>query len=44
MARPTTNTPPGRRDDRGADRSDYLIEDEDTWKQNGRRIVPPVVE
>ncbi|TVP34985.1 hypothetical protein A3L22_09680 [Streptomyces griseus subsp. griseus] len=44
VARPTTNTPPGRRDDRGADRSDYLIEDEDTWKQNGRRIVPPVVE
>lgn len=44
VARPTSNTPAGRRDERGADRPDYLIEDEDTWKQNGRRIVPPVVE
>ncbi|MDQ0984445.1 uncharacterized protein YukE [Streptomyces sp. V2I9] len=44
VARPTSNTPAARRDERGTDRPDYLIEDEDTWKQNGRRIVPPVVE
>ncbi|WP_267488615.1 hypothetical protein [Streptomyces sp. DH8] len=44
MARPASTTPPGRGDKRGADRPDYLVEDEDTWKQNGRRIVPPVVE
>ncbi len=43
MARPTSNTSPGRRDKRGSDRPDYLVEDEDTWKY-GRRIVPPVVE
>lgn len=44
MAKPTSNAPSGRRDKRGSERPDYLIEDEDTWKQNGRRIVPPVVE
>lgn len=43
LARPTSNNPPGRHDKRGSDRPDYLVEDEDTWK-NGRRIVPPVVE
>ncbi len=42
-AKPTSNIPPGRRDKRGTDRPDYLIEDEETWK-NGRRVVPPVVE
>ncbi len=44
MAKPASNAPSGRRDKRGSERPDYLIEDEDTWKQNGRRIVPPVVE
>ncbi|MFI8197703.1 hypothetical protein ACIF6K_14315 [Streptomyces sp. NPDC085942] len=43
MARPVSTTPPGRGEKRGSDRPDYLIEDEENWK-NGRRIVPPVVE
>ncbi|MFP1627869.1 hypothetical protein ACLB9X_22470 [Streptomyces sp. 5K101] len=42
---PAGSNPSGGRHDRQAgDRPDYLAEDEDTWKQNGRRIVPPVVE
>ncbi|QNE77050.1 hypothetical protein F0344_22715 [Streptomyces finlayi] len=32
-----------RREARG-ERPDYLTEDEETWQQNGRRIVPPVVD
>ncbi|NYE41092.1 hypothetical protein [Streptomyces fulvorobeus] len=32
-----------RREPRG-ERPDYLVEDEETWQQNGRRIVPPVVD
>ncbi|MGW8886771.1 hypothetical protein [Streptomyces sp. NPDC055749] len=32
-----------RRNARG-ERPDYLTEDEETWQQNGRRIVPPVVD
>ncbi|MBM7442788.1 hypothetical protein JOC24_006233 [Streptomyces sp. HB132] len=30
-----------RRDDR--ERPDYLVEDEETWQQGARRVVPPVV-
>ncbi len=44
MARPNSKTPSGRRDERGSERPAYLVEDEETWKQNGRRIVPPVVD
>lgn len=31
-----------RRDER--QRPDYLIEDEETWQQGGRRVVPPVID
>lgn len=33
-----------RRNERDAARPDYLTEDEGTWRQNGRRVVPPVVD
>ncbi len=32
-----------RRDERG-ERPDYLVEDEETWQQGSRRIVPPVID
>ncbi|MEV4501338.1 hypothetical protein [Streptomyces klenkii] len=28
----------------GGRRPDYLIEDEETWSQDGKRVVPPVIE
>ncbi|MFD4860838.1 hypothetical protein [Streptomyces atratus] len=28
----------------GSERPDYLVEDDETWQQGGRRIVPPVVD
>ncbi|MFH8790869.1 hypothetical protein [Streptomyces roseoverticillatus] len=28
----------------GGRRPDYLVEDEETWNQDGKRIVPPVIE
>ncbi|MFE8006262.1 hypothetical protein [Streptomyces sp. NPDC057418] len=31
-----------RRDE--GERPDYLVEDEETWQQGGRRIVPPVID
>ncbi|MEK8143496.1 hypothetical protein NKH18_19525 [Streptomyces sp. M10(2022)] len=31
-----------RRDE--GERPDYLVEDEETWLQGGRRIVPPVID
>ncbi|MFF1959470.1 coiled-coil domain-containing protein [Streptomyces sp. NPDC058220] len=34
--------PPG--DDRDGERPDYLTEDEETWQQGSRRIVPPVID
>jgi hypothetical protein len=44
-------TPPGggrgsrRRETEGADdRPDYLTEDEETWQQGNRRVVPPVID
>ncbi|WP_158000643.1 MULTISPECIES: hypothetical protein [Streptomyces] len=43
-ATPASNSSSRRRDEQGGGRPDYLTEDEDTWKQNGHRIVPPVVE
>ncbi|GAA1186569.1 hypothetical protein GCM10009654_50120 [Streptomyces hebeiensis] len=33
-----------RRDETTGERPDYLVEDEETWQQSGRRIVPPVVD
>ncbi|OCC09346.1 hypothetical protein A3Q37_04699 [Streptomyces sp. PTY087I2] len=41
---PASNSSARRRDRQGGARPDYLAEDEDVWKQNGRRVVPPVVE
>ncbi|WP_046509344.1 hypothetical protein [Streptomyces odonnellii] len=36
---------PGRRpEDEDGQRPDYLTEDEETWQQGGRRIVPPVID
>ncbi|MFJ6614159.1 hypothetical protein ACIQPT_28185 [Streptomyces sp. NPDC091289] len=31
-----------RRD--ASERPDYLVEDEDTWQQGSRRVVPPVID
>ncbi|MCX4676879.1 hypothetical protein OG413_16475 [Streptomyces sp. NBC_01433] len=36
--------PGDSRRDEGSERPDYLIEDEETWQQGGRRIVPPVID
>ncbi|MFD7326761.1 hypothetical protein ACFV9D_37710 [Streptomyces sp. NPDC059875] len=33
-----------RSDERNGERPDYLTEDEETWQQGARRIVPPVVD
>ena len=38
------NRASGRRDEQGGKRSDYLAEDEETWRLNGRRVVPPVID
>lgn len=35
---------PQRRDEQRGERPDYLAEDEQTWQQNTRRAVPPVIE
>lgn len=32
------------RRDEGGERPDYLTEDEETWQQGGRRVVPPVID
>jgi hypothetical protein len=32
------------RRDEGGERPDYLMEDEETWQQGGRRVVPPVID
>lgn len=34
----------GRKDERGGERPDYLTEDEETWQQGDRRVVPPVID
>ncbi|MFI1397826.1 hypothetical protein [Streptomyces sp. NPDC020681] len=42
---PSATPRDGRRRDReDADRPDYLTEDEETWQQSDRRIVPPVID
>ncbi|MFE7130769.1 WXG100 family type VII secretion target [Streptomyces sp. NPDC057638] len=45
MAGAAANTPTARRDEeeRG-ERPDYLTEDEETWQQRNRKIVPPVID
>lgn len=30
--------------DEGGVRPDYLVEDDETWQQSGRRVVPPVID
>ncbi|MFF1476074.1 WXG100 family type VII secretion target [Streptomyces sp. NPDC058301] len=44
MIPPGTHGPAGRRDEREGERPDYLTEDEETWQQSDRRIVPPVID
>ncbi|WP_406344292.1 hypothetical protein [Streptomyces sp. NBC_00648] len=44
MIPPGTHGAAGRRDERGGERPDYLTEDEETWQQSDRRIVPPVID
>ncbi|WP_250286260.1 WXG100 family type VII secretion target [Streptomyces atroolivaceus] len=41
---PSSRRPGDPRRDEGGERPDYLIEDEETWKQGGRRVTPPVIE
>ncbi|WKK21644.1 hypothetical protein QZH56_22660 [Streptomyces olivoreticuli] len=36
------SAPPGRR--QGSRRPDYLVEDEETWSQGNKRVVPPVID
>ncbi|WP_328910435.1 hypothetical protein OG230_13470 [Streptomyces sp. NBC_00234] len=40
----TPQRPGDSRREENGERPDYLTEDEETWQQNGRRIVPPVVD
>lgn len=40
----TPQRPGDSRREANGERPDYLTEDEETWQQNGRRIVPPVVD
>lgn len=42
---PNTSRPSGARcDDQRRDRPDYLAEDQEVWRQDGRRVVPPVID
>ncbi|MEV8230505.1 hypothetical protein AB0P41_31410 [Streptomyces sp. NPDC079167] len=41
---PSSRRPGDLRHDEGGERPDYLIEDEETWKQDGRRATPPVID
>ncbi len=41
LGSPRSGRPP--RDENG-ERPDYLVEDEETWQQGSRRIVPPVID
>ncbi|WHM38527.1 hypothetical protein [Streptomyces sp. BPTC-684] len=44
MVPPGMHGPAARRDEREGERPDYLTEDEETWQQSDRRIVPPVID
>ncbi|MFD9034581.1 hypothetical protein ACFVZW_26105 [Streptomyces sp. NPDC059567] len=39
-----TNGAGSRREDSNGERPDYLVEDEETWQQGGRRVAPPVID
>ncbi|MFF3457902.1 hypothetical protein ACFYXH_26975 [Streptomyces sp. NPDC002730] len=41
---PGTHGANSRRDDQSGERPDYLSEDEETWQQGSRRVVPPVID
>ena len=41
---PGTHGANSRRDEQNGERPDYLSEDEETWQQGGRRVVPPVID
>ncbi|MFE3603072.1 hypothetical protein [Streptomyces sp. NPDC059142] len=41
---PRSNGTARRREESQGNRPDYLVEDEETWQQGGRRIVPPVID
>ncbi|WP_406731859.1 hypothetical protein [Streptomyces sp. NBC_01794] len=41
---PGTHGANSRRDEQSGERPDYLSEDEETWQQGGRRVVPPVID
>ncbi|CAM5539665.1 hypothetical protein AB0H45_19170 [Streptomyces atroolivaceus] len=43
-AGPSGSRPQAPRRDEGGERPDYLVEDEETWQQGGRRVVPPVID
>lgn len=35
---------PDQREEKRSERPDYLVEDEETWQQGGRRAAPPVID
>nr|WSZ96250.1 hypothetical protein OH820_11815 [Streptomyces sp. NBC_00857] len=41
---PGTRRPRSRQERENGERPDYLVEDEETWQQGSRRIVPPVID
>ncbi|MFD9864021.1 hypothetical protein [Streptomyces alboflavus] len=40
----TTQPSRSRRDEQGDGRPDYLTEDQETWRPDGRKVVPPVID
>ncbi|MEU3185945.1 hypothetical protein ABZ707_17340 [Streptomyces sp. NPDC006923] len=44
MMPPSSQSARRRREDENGERPDYLTEDEETWQQGSRRIVPPVID
>ncbi|MEW2083151.1 hypothetical protein [Streptomyces sp. NPDC005283] len=41
---PGTHGANSRRDEQSGERPDYLSEDEETWQQGNRRVVPPIID
>ncbi|AEN10306.1 MULTISPECIES: hypothetical protein [unclassified Streptomyces] len=44
IGRPGSPAKPAESRREEGERPDYLVEDEETWQQGGRRVVPPVIE
>ncbi|UYQ62376.1 WXG100 family type VII secretion target [Streptomyces peucetius] len=40
----TSSRPSSARENTEGERPDYLTEDDETWQQNSRRVVPPVID